>query len=103
GYQLMRQNGRLLLRLDAVERRVAELERQLARVADADAEAALPVGTEAPAFELPDLGGRRRALAEFRGRPLLVVFFNPQCGFCVQIAPGLAALPPDGGEAAPAL
>ena len=41
---------------------------------------------------LPDLDGNRQALADFRGRPLLLLFFNPRCGFCTQIAGDLATL-----------
>lgn len=56
----------------------------------------LPIGTPAPDFVLPDLEGRERRLQEFLGRPLLVVFFNPQCGFCSQMAPRLGQLPAAG-------
>jgi peroxiredoxin len=55
----------------------------------------------APAFELPDLNGRRRKLADFRGKNLLLIFFNPRCGFCTRMAPDLAALPADGAGGAP--
>jgi len=52
----------------------------------------LPVGSEAPAFELPDLAGERKSLAGFRGQPALLLFFNPSCGFCREMAPKLAIL-----------
>jgi thiol-disulfide isomerase/thioredoxin len=42
----------------------------------------LPVGTEPPALELPSLDGRHVALADFRGRATLLLFWNPDCGFC---------------------
>jgi peroxiredoxin len=61
----------------------------------------LMVGSPAPEFELPDLEGQPHALAEFRGRPVLLIFFNPACGFCVQMAPDLAALPTDGSPELP--
>src|SRR5207237_2967018 len=54
----------------------------------------LPVGSPAPAFELPDLAGGRKSLADFRGRKLLLIFFNPRCGFCARMAPDLANLSP---------
>ena len=57
----------------------------------------LPVGSVAPDFELPDLTGARRKLAEFRGRDVLLIFFNPKCGFCTKMAADLAGLPADGG------
>src|SRR3990172_4851499 len=87
GYQLVRQNGRILLRLESIEAQLlpqAGATRPEAR--------GLPVGTRAPDFELPDLAGGRRRLSEFRGKNLLLVFFNPRCGFCTQIAADLAAL-----------
>jgi peroxiredoxin len=52
----------------------------------------LPLGSPAPAFELPDLSGARKRLADFRARKLLLIFFNPRCGFCTRMAPDLAAL-----------
>ena len=42
----------------------------------------LPVGTDAPALELPSLEGDTVALASLRGREALLVFWNPDCGFC---------------------
>ena len=87
GWQLLRQNGRLLLRLEALEQRLDEL--------DSPPEPeGLPVGTLTPEFDLPDLTGERRTLVQFRAQPLLLVFFNPDCGFCRDLAPKLAALEP---------
>jgi len=43
----------------------------------------------APEFDLPDLGGERRTLAQFCTQPLLLIFFNPDCGFCRDMAPNL--------------
>jgi peroxiredoxin len=40
----------------------------------------------------------RRKLSEFRGRDVLLIFFNPRCGFCTEMAADLAALPTDGGN-----
>ncbi len=87
GWQLLRQNGRFLLRLDELEKRLNELE-----FGGADEPESLPLGSEAPAFELPDLLGERHNLAQFRGRPLLLIFFNPACGYCRDLAPKLAAV-----------
>src|SRR5205823_3579999 len=58
-------------------------------------------GSPAPAFELPDLHGGRKKLADFRGKKLLLIFFNPGCGFCTRMAPDLAALPVDGRDGQP--
>lgn len=98
GYQLVRQNGRILLRLEAIEKRLAP------RAAEKPpGPAGLPVGTPAPAFELPDLEGQKHRLSDFRGRDVLLIFFNPKCGFCTRMAADLAALPTDGanGRAVP--
>src|SRR5262245_25121588 len=98
GYQLVRQNGRILLRLEAIER-------QLGARAPAQRRepAGLPVGSVAPDFELPDLAGVRHKLSEFRGQDVLLIFFNPKCGFCTRMAADLAALQPEagGGRAMP--
>jgi peroxiredoxin len=92
GYQLVRQNGRILLRLEAIEKRLVSRAPTQRREAGG-----LPVGTAAPEFELPDLAGVRRKLSEFRGKYVLVIFFNPKCGFCTKMAADLAALPLEGG------
>src|SRR4029077_19531257 len=52
-------------------------------------------------FELPDLESKTRKLSDFRGKRVLLIFFNPQCGFCVQMAEELAALDPDGKDGHP--
>jgi peroxiredoxin len=92
GYQLVRQNGRILLRLEAIERHLGARAPAVRRE-----QAGLPVGTLAPDFELPDLAGVRRKLSEFRGQDVLLVFFDPKCGFCTRMAHDLAALPIEGG------
>ena len=86
-FQLVRQNGRLLLRLEAIEKRLTprtETKRPAA--------AGLPAGTLAPDFDLPDLTGVRHKLSEFRGKNAVLIFFNPSCGFCSKMAADLAAL-----------
>jgi peroxiredoxin len=99
GYQLVRQNGRILLRLEALEERLA---RQASGAPTAAAPpAGLPAGSAAPSFELPDLAGAPTSLSQFLGRRLLLIFFNPRCGFCLQMAPDLAALPTDGAAGRP--
>src|SRR5436309_14111789 len=82
GWQLLRQNGRLLLRLEELEKRLNELE-----FGGAEEPEGLPLGTEALGFELPDLVGKSRTLAELCGQPLLLIFFTPVCGFCGERLP----------------
>jgi peroxiredoxin len=105
--QLIKQNGRILLRLEAIEAKLGEIAAGAQRAggaAPAPAEAApqgLAVGSPAPAFELPDLSGKVRSLAEFRGRRVLFVFFGPRCGFCIDMLPKLAALSTDPAAGGP--
>jgi peroxiredoxin len=96
GYQLVRQNGRILLRLESIEKQLRP------RAAGKPPEArGLSIGVPAPDFELPDLTGVRRNLSDFRTKNLLLVFFNPKCGFCSQMAADLAALPTEEGNDRP--
>jgi peroxiredoxin len=97
GFQLLRQNGRLLFRLQALEQRLAQLPTAPGpslQPAPGGARS-LSVGSVAPAFELPDLNGGRVSLEQFRGRSVLLIFFNPGCGFCTRMAPDIAALSAD--------
>src|SRR6266581_6817373 len=92
-YQMFHQYGNKLLDIERLQARIDTLQQE-APAAPAPAPAAAPpaleVGTPAPPFALPDLSGRTRSLSEYLGRPVLLVFFNPGCGFCEQMAPRLA-------------
>src|ERR1051326_8433737 len=89
GWQLLRQKRRVLLRLEELEKRLNEVE-----FGENEQPTSLPVGSEAPGFELADLADERRSLAPSRGHPLVVLFFNPECGYCRELVPKLAALRP---------
>jgi peroxiredoxin len=53
----------------------------------------LPLGAEAPAFELPDLSGRAVSRSGFDGAPaLLVAFICTHCPFVKHVRAGFAAL-----------
>jgi peroxiredoxin len=53
----------------------------------------LPLGTAAPAFELPDPDGKLHSLDDFAGRPaLLVAFICNHCPYVKHIAPAFARL-----------
>ena len=99
GYQLFLQNGRLLLRFEAMEQRLED-----AGIASAPVPGgprSLPVGSVLLDFELPDLLGGRITLSQWRGQRVLLIFFDPRCGFCRQMLPGLAALPANPTDGAP--
>jgi peroxiredoxin len=96
-YQLLRQHGRILLRLEFLQDQMGRLTGQNA----APAPRGLTAGSPAPDFELPDRSGKRVSLSRWRGRRLLLIFFNPRCGFCEQMAAGLAALKADGSDGRP--
>lgn len=95
-FHLLRQNGRLLLRLEAVEAKLGIGAEARSR--------GLPVKSPAPAFSLDgldgvilpplkkgdvvpsrrlsDLSDRAMDLSALRGRRTLLLFWNPSCGFC---------------------
>src|SRR3712207_1510553 len=49
------------------------------------------VGDPAPTVRLPDLNGKTLDLARFRGTRMLVLFWNPGCGFCSRMLDDLKA------------
>lgn len=52
----------------------------------------LPLGTDAPDFRLPDTQGRTVALADFKGKPLVVMFICNHCPYVKHIRGALAQL-----------
>jgi peroxiredoxin len=52
----------------------------------------LKAGTRAPDFQLPALDGSEISLASFRGRRVLLVFSDPNCGPCNDLLPKLENL-----------
>jgi methylamine dehydrogenase accessory protein MauD len=89
---VMRQNGRLLVRLKAVEEALASsggLALSSPNGSAAGAEEGLPLGSPAPEFELPDLSGGTLSLGSLRssGKPILLLFTDPECGPCNALLP----------------
>jgi peroxiredoxin len=89
-YQLALQNGRIL-------RRLARLEQPGGEVATTASWTqslltGLPLGSPAPDFALPTLSGNQMTLSQWRGQRVLLIFFDPRCGFCREMLPALAAL-----------
>jgi peroxiredoxin len=52
----------------------------------------LPAGAPAPVFRLPRLDGTELSLNEFLGQRVLLVFSDPDCGPCNELAPQLEQL-----------
>src|SRR5689334_17842469 len=85
-FQLLRQHGAVLIRLDELEQRVRSLGAADEAAGRGGARpAGLPAGTPLRPFSLPDLAGKKLSLDDFPGRRLLV-HWSPDCGFCEQIA-----------------
>ena len=57
----------------------------------------------APDIRLQDLDGRWVTLADFRGTEALVLFWDPDCGFCQQMLPDLRAWERGRSDRAPQL
>lgn len=58
----------------------------------------LPLGTQAPDFELPDFNGQKVSLSDFRGsKALVVIFMCNHCPFVKHVAPELVRLFADYG------
>jgi peroxiredoxin len=115
---LLEQHGRMLLRMEALEKQVegkADSRQQTAEMDAAQTASAatsdrgeraerfgnrslansrlkrdgLKVGAVAPEFRLPRLEGGELALSDLRGRFVLLVFSSPHCGPCNALAPKL--------------
>lgn len=83
--QIVRQNGRLMLRLEAVERRLS-IDSKTAP------DAGIPIGDPAPLFELKSIEGGTTSLQHLTqaGQPVLLVFTEPGCEACEALQPALA-------------
>jgi peroxiredoxin/uncharacterized membrane protein YphA (DoxX/SURF4 family) len=87
---LLGQNGRLLLRIEALESRIGPGANAGAATGNglaSSAGAGLPVGVPAPGFSLPSLEGPTVTLDGLgaAGRPVLLVFADPGCGPCAMV------------------
>ena len=98
-FQLLQQNGRMLAKIESLEHAVGALTAAQAASGAQGQDPSLARsrikrdgldrGAEAPDFRLARLGGGELSLAEFRGRPVLLVFSDPECGPCNVLAPQL--------------
>jgi peroxiredoxin len=89
--QVLSQQGRLLLRIEALEAELAANGMPPQAVANGQAApvVGLPVGNPAPSFTLPTLAGEPMTLAALRGlgKPVLLLFSDPGCGPCNALLP----------------
>jgi peroxiredoxin len=89
---LLRQHGRLLLRIEALEGRDGVAGSGTIAVGGGASQGGLPVGTTAPGFELPTVAGDARSLDDLlrASKPVLLVFTDPGCGPCSALLPEVA-------------
>ena len=85
-YQLFKQQGRILLRLDTLEQNASP------GLGACTEDTGLSVGTQFPAFRYLDLAGRAVQLKDFAGKRNLLVSWSIQCSFCTAMAKDLALL-----------
>src|SRR5687767_14863095 len=83
-YQVLRQQGRILLSMELLERRVSAIEHPVPAQPQG-----IPVGELFPSFRFPDVTGRMIGLEDYRGRRAVLVHWSPSCGFCDLIASDL--------------
>jgi peroxiredoxin len=94
GYQLMVQNGRIVLRLEALEQGAP-----LGPPNDDELDAGLPVGSVLLDFELPLLTGGMDRFSAWRDKQVLLIFVDPSCPFSRALIDDLSQLP--AGEPSP--
>ncbi len=90
--RLLRAHGRMLLRLDELEERLRMAGIDLPDPDAYQLEESPLAGEPAPPFALPALDGSTVSLEDLleAGRPALLVFSDPGCGPCQELAPEVA-------------
>jgi thiol-disulfide isomerase/thioredoxin/uncharacterized membrane protein YphA (DoxX/SURF4 family) len=88
---VLRNYGRILMRLDAVEERLRAAGFDLEEPEDVP-QLGLAPGTAAPDFQLASTDGQRIGLADLTaaGSPVLLLFTSPTCGPCSHLMPTVA-------------
>jgi peroxiredoxin len=81
--------GPVAMGAEAITRLLGRTAAMAASGGEGPEQVAAQLGSPAPAFSLPDLTGQEVILEAFRGQPVLVLFWNPGCGFCARMLPDL--------------
>ena len=86
-FHLLKQHGRLLLRIENLEMRL-----NASGIATDTEAMGLPLGSIAPPFELPLLSGETLSLTDLQkaGKPVLLIFSDANCSTCKGVLPALA-------------
>jgi peroxiredoxin len=84
-WHILRQQGRLLLRIEAMESRLGEA--GLADQVGSAVQIGLEIGTPAPPFRLASVQGETLTLTDLLagGKPVLLLFGDPGCGPCASL------------------
>jgi peroxiredoxin len=90
-YHLVRQQGHIILRVEALEQRLAQVQQSAQPHG-------LEVGSSFPGFDLPDFTGLPASLEDLPAKQLVVVSWDPGCDACERSAPELARLSEPLGE-----
>ena len=98
-YQLFVQNGRLLLRVEALENQL--IEEGLLPAPPEPGFEGLPARTLLNDFCLTSLSGGTMTLYEWRGQRVVLLFVNPQCSFSCDLLAELSGLPEPLSDPAP--
>jgi peroxiredoxin len=88
---LLRQNGRLLVRMETLEGAVTAGGIAVPHQPDEQPQYGPPVGSAAPAFALSGLHGETLTLDALRAydKPVVLVFSDPNCGPCTALMPDI--------------
>ncbi len=85
---LLRQNGRLLTRVESLEANLG-VDAAAPSANGTQQASGLPVGSQAPPFSLEGLHGETLTLGSLRssGKPVMLLFTDPNCGPCTAMLP----------------
>lgn len=88
-FRVLRQHGRVLRRVGNIESVLESAGLWISQVA---AEPQLAIASQAPSFELPSMSGEKYSLRRLcsLGKPVLLIFTDPNCGPCNALLPATA-------------